>query len=106
MLIIHIDYNETVDAESIRKLTSAMHTIVSAATATENVPVYARKAPFQSYTAPIEIFVEIDSHTAKDSNALVADIKTRIQKWKKERAFQYPINLSLIPTDWKTEVGI
>ena len=106
MLVIHIDYNETVDTESVKKLVSAMHTIVSESTAIQEAPVYARKAPFQSYTAPIEIFIEIDSHTVKDSNALVANIKARIQKWKKVHAFQYPINLSLIPTKWKTEIGI
>ena len=53
MPVIHIDYNQTADEESVRALADAIHTIVSEATGIADVPVYARRAPIQAKTAPL-----------------------------------------------------
>ena len=106
MPVIHIDYSQAADEESVRDLANAIHTIVADATGIEDVPVYARRAPIQAQTAPFEIFIEMSEEKIQDLGALVADIKRRLASWKSENKFSYPINFSFIPMRWKIEIGI
>ena len=37
---------------------------------------------------------------------LFEEIKNKLVDWKKENNFEYPINTTLTPMNWKFEVGI
>ena len=41
-----------------------------------------------------------------ESPLLISEIKTRLSEWKTANNFQHPINLTLIPMNWKVEVDI
>jgi hypothetical protein len=41
-----------------------------------------------------------------DADKLIGDIKIRLAEWKKDNNFPHPINLTLIPMQWKIEIGI
>ena len=53
------------------------------------------------------IRLEYDNNNVSDSEAeIVSDIKTKLKQWKEQVNFKHPINLTLIPMDWKVEIGI
>lgn len=41
-----------------------------------------------------------------DEDELVRNIKERLKEWKVSSGFSHPINLTLIPMNWKVEIGI
>lgn len=94
------------DDKNIWALSEAIQKIVSETTGIEDVFVYGNSSQIKLKIAPIEIFVEMSAHKIKDSDALIADLKSRLAAWKKEENFSQPINLTLIPMQWKVEVGI
>lgn len=83
-----------------------MQKIVSEVTGIEDVFVYANSSLIKIKIAPIEVFIEMSAHKIKDQNELMKDIKEKIIIWKQKVNFTYPINLTLIPMQWKFEVGI
>jgi len=107
MPMINIEYDNNVvsdsDAESISK---AIKDIVSEETGIEDVFVYTNTSTIKVKVAPIEIFIRMTRTKIKDDNFLVSKIKTKIKGWKKLNSFQHPVNLTLIPMDWKVEIGI
>jgi hypothetical protein len=107
MPIIRIDFdNKKVSEKEMTALSSAAQEIVSRITGIEDVFVYANSAQIKFKIAPIEIFVEMSAQKIADADKLIADIKTELSKWKKESGFAQPINLTLIPMQWKIETGI
>ena len=84
----------------------AVQKIVSVATGIEDVFVYANSAQIKVQIAPIEIFVEMSAHKIKDQDELFANMKAKISEWKQKNYFKQPVNLTLIPMQWKMEIGI
>ncbi|MDO8517849.1 MAG: hypothetical protein Q7S26_00965, partial [bacterium] len=68
--------------------------------------VYANSAKIKVQIAPIEIFVQMTAQKIQNEDTLLAQSKQKLLSWKKENNFHYPINLTLIPMNWKVEVGI
>ncbi len=107
MLVVHIEYdNKKVDERSILDLSKAAHELVSSITGIEDVPVYVNTSHIKVEVAPIEIFVQLSAHKIADQDKLIADLKEAFIKWKKENNFPHLINLTLIPMNWKIEIGI
>lgn len=107
MPMIHIEYdNAGVSDHDAEALARAICGIVSRATGIKDVFVYANTAKIKVQVAPIEIFVRMTAAKIKDENALMQDIKVKLAEWKLSTNFQYPINLTLIPVNWKIEIGI
>lgn len=107
MPLIRLEYDNNKvsdnDAESVSK---AVRNIVSEVTGIADVFVYANTAKIKVQIAPIEIFVEMTAKKIQNVDALVNDIKSRLSAWKSANRFSHPINLTLIPMNWKVEIGI
>jgi hypothetical protein len=107
MPIIRIDFDDQkVKKEDIVLLSEAAQKIVSEITSIEDVFVYADSPQIKLKVAPIELFVEMSAHKIEDADKLVANIKSRLVQWKQESNFAHPINFTLIPMQWKIEIGI
>lgn len=109
MPIVRIDYNnDKISKEETIKLSVAVQKIVSEATGLglEEIIVYGNNSEIKVNVAPIEIFIEMSAHKISNINEVVAKIKEKLTAWKKENNFAYPINLTLIPMQWKIELGI
>ena len=105
LIRLEFDDKKVPDAD-VEKVSQAVRDIVSEVTAIPDVFVYANTAKIKVQIAPIEIFVEMSAHKIEDADALIAKIKERLVSWKKEANFAHPINLTLIPMNWKVEIGI
>ncbi len=107
MPTIRIDYdNSKLTDKDILELSNAVQKIVSITTNIEDCFVYANSAHIKVKIAPIEIFIQMSAYKINDLENLFNDIKLGISNWKKETNFQFPINLTIIPIDWKFEIGI
>lgn len=107
MPFIKIEYdNNKLSENDIHLLSEAVQKIVSEITQIDDVFVYANSAQIKVKIAPIEIFVEMSAHKINDVDELIGKIKAGLSNWKKESVFKHPINLTLIPMQWKVEVGI
>lgn len=107
MPLINLEYDNNevsdVDAEILSK---AIREIVSITTGIEDVFVYANTAKIKIQVAPIEIFVQMTAGKIQDETVLMNEIKNKLKEWKEQVNFNHPINLTLIPMNWKVEVGI
>lgn len=107
MPVINIEYDgDKVSSEDMQRLCDGAHEIVSKVTEIEDVPVYAHNADFKAAVAPIEIFIRLSAHKVKDVDALTVALKQAFIAWKNENDFNHPINMTLIPMDWKIEIDI
>jgi hypothetical protein len=107
MPMINIKYDDKkVKDEEIIFLSEAVQKIVKETTEIEDVFVYADSSKIKVDVAPIEVFVEMSRSIVLAKEKLSEDIKNKISSWKKENNFNHPVNLTLIPMDWKFEVGI
>ncbi len=107
MPMINIKYDDKkVKDEEIIFLSEAVQKIVKETTEIEDVFVYADSPKIKVDVAPIEVFVEMSRSIVLAKEKLSEDIKNKISVWKKENNFNHPVNLTLIPMDWKFEVGI
>jgi hypothetical protein len=105
--VIRLEYdNASLDDSSAETLAKAVRDIVSEETKIADVFVYGNSSNIKIQTAPIEIFIEMSAPKIIDPDDLMARIKSRIQKWKTDTNFPTPINLTLIPMNWKVEIGI
>jgi len=57
-------------------------------------------------TAPIEIFVQISEQKIENFDQLFDTMVGKVSAWKKERAFEFPINFTLIPMKWRFAIDI
>ncbi|MDE2029026.1 MAG: hypothetical protein KGI97_00515 [Alphaproteobacteria bacterium] len=107
MPLIRIEFDDEVVSDGdARSLSEVVRIIVSEETGIEDVFVYANAARIKVQIAPIEIFIEMSAPKIADADDLFARIKKRLSEWKGRRAFSHPINLTLIPMNWKFETGI
>ena len=105
--VIRLEYdNVKVPDRDVEAVSKAVCDIVSEATGIEDVFVYANTARIKVQVAPIEIWVEISAEKIKDKDVLFDTIKTKLSDWKISNKFIHPINLTLIPMNWKFEVDI
>ena len=107
MPMINIEYDDAkVTDVEITNLAEAVQKIVSEATRIEDVFVYANSAHIKLKVAPIEIFVRMSASKISDRERLFHEIKQQLLVWKSTSGFPHPLNLTLIPIDWKFETGI
>ena len=48
----------------------------------------------------------MSAHKIVDQDELMQEIKSKLKEWKDKNNFAHPINLTLIPMQWKIEIGI
>jgi hypothetical protein len=107
MPIIRIDFDGgKLTKEEILSLSKSIKEIVSKATHIEDVFVYANNSWVKINIAPVEIFIEMSAEKIGNVDELVKTIKLSLHEWKKEENFPHPINLTLIPMNWKIEIDI
>jgi hypothetical protein len=107
MPMINIEFDDKkVSTKEILLLSNAIQKIVSEATGIKDVFVYANTSKIKVKIAPIEIWVRMSAHKIKNQDELFEELKNRLSKWKKKSGFKHPVNLTLIPMNWKFEVGI
>ena len=107
MPLIRLEFDDAkVPDKEVEALSKAVRDIVSETTGIADVFVYANSAKIKVQIAPIEIFVEMSAPKITDVDALVGDIKKKLSEWKVANNFAHPINLTLIPMNWKVEIGI
>lgn len=107
MPTIRIEYdNGKLEKEQVVKLSEAVRGIVMEETGIEDTFVYANSAEIKLAVAPVEVYVQLSAQKIKDVDNLFQRIKVRLSQWRKESSFPQPINLTLIPMQWKFEVGI
>jgi hypothetical protein len=107
MPTIYLEFDDTkVSDKQATELSWAVQKIVSEVTGIEDVFIYGNSARIKIQIAPIEIFIKLSAHKIKDRDTLFDDIKSKIHSWKDENHFAHPINLTLIPMDWRFEVDI
>ena len=107
MPMINVEYNtEQVPDNDIEVLSEGIREIVSFVTGIEDVFVYANSAKIRIKTAPIEIFVSMSASKIDNLELLFSSIETKLKEWKSEQSFPHPINLTVIPMNWKFTTGI
>ncbi len=107
MPLVNVEYDDSkVSDEDIKVMSEAVCGVVVKATGIEDVFVYANSARVKFNIAPIEVFVQITDKAITDETVLMNEIKVGIKKWKEQNNFIHPINLTLIPMNWKFEIGI
>jgi hypothetical protein len=107
MPLIKLEFDDSlVPVPDVERLSKAVRDIVSEVTGIADVFVYANSAKIKVQIAPIEIFVEMSAPKIKDVDMLMADIKEKLSAWKASVNFAHPINLTLIPMNWKVEIDI
>jgi len=106
MPVIHVEYNDTVPEDDMKKLAAAVQKIVSEVTSIEDVSVYANNSQIKVATSPIEIFIEQSAHKIEDIDALMTNLKSEMVEWKSKTRFPHKINMTIIPMKWKVEIDI
>jgi hypothetical protein len=107
MPMINVEYNtEQVPDNDIEILSEGIRDIVSHATDIEDVFVYGNSAKIKVQTAPIEIFIRMSAQKIDNIDVLFSKIEIKLKEWKTETKFPHPINLTLIPMNWKIAIGI
>jgi len=107
MPIVKIQYdNQKLKKENLDELVVVAQKIISNATKIKEVFVYVNSAEITYLADPIEIFVEMSASKIEDLDILFKEISDNLKLWKKESNFNIPINLTIIPMNWKLEIGI
>lgn len=107
MPIIRIQYdNNKIKKDALDNLIISIQKIVSDATKIKEVFVYVNSAEVTYLADPIEIFVEMSAHKIENLDILFKEVSDNLKAWKKETGFTTPINLTIIPMNWKLEIGI
>ncbi|MEQ1500327.1 MAG: hypothetical protein ABL917_03085 [Parcubacteria group bacterium] len=107
MPTIRIDYDDNkLKDEDVLFLSNTVQKIVSDITGIEDTFVYANSPKIKVKVAPIEIYIQISSSKVPDREVLFDNIKNQLSDWKKTNEFKYPINLTLMPMDWKFGIDI
>lgn len=105
--MINIEFDDTVvNDEDITKLSKSIIDIVKRITNIDDVFVYANSARIKLKISPIEIFVSISAHKIQNLDDLFEQIKKELSTWKSNTNLKHPINLTVIPMNWKFETGI
>jgi hypothetical protein len=105
MITVKFDDNAVKD-QDIALLCEGLKKITIEATGIPEVFVYADSPRIKVNVAPIEVFIEMSASKVENKEQLFEKIKTGLVAWKQENNFSYPVTITLIPMDWKFEVGI
>lgn len=107
MPMINIKFDDSkVGNDEITLLSQGVQKIVSEVTGIKDVFVYADSPRIKIKVAPIEVFVQMSAFKIVDRDTLTGNIKNALVAWKEKNNFKQPINLTLIPMDWKVEIGL
>lgn len=107
MPLIRIEFDNTkVSEEEALTLSKAAQTLVSSVTGIEDVFVYTNSSQIKIKVAPLEVFVEMSANKITNIEELTAKMKSALSAWKKDSGFKHPINLTLVPMNWKVEIDI
>lgn len=107
MPMIRIEFdNKKIKNSQVQILSEAVQKIVSEVTNIEDVFVYANSSQIKVKIAPIEILIQITASKINNPDQLIGAVKSKLFKWKEKENFDYPINLTLIPMEWRVEIGI
>ncbi len=107
MPTIRIDWDdEKLIRDEVVDLSEAIQKIVSEVSGIEDTFVYASSAQVKVKIAPVEILIELDKKAIKDEDELLKQISSKVVGWKQQSGFKHPINLTLIPMDWKVMIGV
>lgn len=107
MPLINIEYDDKVlTQDDAIALSKGIQEIVSKVTDIKDVFVYANSAKIKVQIAPVEIFIRMSSSIMQEKKNLIEEMKTEIKNWKSKTSFSQPINLTLIPMNWKIEMGL
>lgn len=105
--MINIKFDDgKVRNEKITELSNDLIKIIQEATNIPEVFVYADSPRIKISVAPIEVFIEMSESKVSDRDELFENIKNKVSNWKKENNFEYPINITLIPINWRFETDI
>lgn len=105
--MIRVKYDDQkISDQEIITLSNAIIKIVQDTTEIPEVFVYGDSPRIKIGVAPIEIFIEMSASKINDKDLLFENIKEKLLSWKQENKFTYPINITLIPMDWKFDVNI
>ena len=105
--MINIEFNDAkVSAKEAQLLSEGIQEIVSSVTGIKDVFVYTNTAQIKVQIAQVEIFVRMTSAKIKDLDELTDKIKSQLTTWKGNEGFKHPINLTVIPMDWRVEISI
>lgn len=107
MPTIRIDYDDMkIGDEKVFELSNAVQKIVSEITGIKDTFVYAQSPKIKVKVAPLEIYIQMSASKITNVDELFGKIQVQLSAWKKDSGFQYPINLTLIPMQWKFEIDI
>ncbi len=107
MPVIRVEYDDAIVEESdARAVCEATQKIVSQITGIADVFVYGNSSQIKVMVAPIEIWVEMSNFKISDADELIKEIKNKLHDWKTEVRYPHPVNLTLIPMDWKIEIDV
>jgi hypothetical protein len=107
MPTIRIDYDDSkLKDEHILALSHAVQKIVADITGIEDTFVYANSPHIKVKVAPVEVYVQISATKVQNKDELFNKIKIQLSEWKKNNNFSFPINLTLMPMDWKFDIDI
>ncbi len=107
MPVIRVEYDDQkLQHDQVLEISEAIQKIVAEVTAIEDVFVYANSSQIKVKVAPIEIWVEMSAQKIENLDDLFKKIQDRLADWKEESDFPQPINLTIIPMQWKFETDI
>lgn len=107
MPTIRIDFDDNkLKDEEVLDLCKATQKIVQEITGIEDTFVYANSPRIKVKVAPVEVYVQMSAQKIENVDRLFQKIKERLSAWKKEVDFKHPINLTLMPMQWKFDVDI
>ena len=107
MPTIRIDYDDSkLNDQEVLDLSNAVKKIVSEITGIEDTFVYANSAHIKVKVAPIEVYVQLSAGKIESIDKLFGKIKNQLSGWKKDTQFKHPINLTLMPMQWKFDINI
>jgi len=111
MPVIKIDYDKSKVKETVvQKIAVELQKTAAEASKLPlaRVSVFARANQLTVNAAPIEIYVQVGSTSIPggDTKKYLGLMKKRMQAFKKAHNITTPINISIIPMNWKSEIGI
>ncbi|HET9411761.1 MAG TPA: hypothetical protein VFO38_02850 [Candidatus Saccharimonadales bacterium] len=106
MPVIRVEYDNAVVSEAnAQALCRAAQKAVADVPGIKEVFVYGNASHIKINVAPVEVWVEFSAHII-DTNEFSSAIRKNLADWKQQSEFPHPINLTIIPMQWKLELGI
>jgi hypothetical protein len=55
---------------------------------------------------PVEVLVELSANKITDGDAMIKEMRAKLEAWKSKAKFPHKINLGLIPMNWILEFDV